>query len=76
MSIVRNNLLNLPNYSPYCGGEKCHCGMPRTIFNEEQFECACGWQSGFDDKFIAKYIKYRKTFTKPNNMKTSHKEEN
>jgi hypothetical protein len=63
MSIVRKNLMSRPNYSPYCGDDKCSRGMPRTKFNGKQFECNCGWVSGFDDEFITKYLEYRKTFT-------------
>ncbi len=55
MSLIRDNLMNRPGYSPYCGGEKCNAGMPRTKFNGKQFTCFCGWQSGFDDEFIAQY---------------------
>jgi len=56
LSVVRKNLLNRENYTPYCGDL---CGpMPRTFFNKEQFECpACGWTSGFEAKFIATYKK-------------------
>lgn len=54
-SIVRQNLLNEPGYTPYCGNDKCRT-MPRTIFNGEQFDCpSCGWRSAFEPEFIAKY---------------------
>lgn len=60
MSIVRENLLTEPGYSPYCGaGNGCRFGMPRTRFNGKQFECACGWQSGFEVEFIEKYKEFR-----------------
>lgn len=60
MSIVRENLLSRPGYSPYCGaGNGCSAHMPRTKWNGEQFECRCGWQSAFDEEFIAKYKTYR-----------------
>lgn len=62
MSLVRDNLLTRPNYSPYCGNIDCPVGIPRTKFNGSQFECKCGWVSGFDDEFIAEYKEFRKTF--------------
>jgi len=54
MSIIRNNLMTVEYYTPYCGGE---CDrMPRTGFNGQQFECnSCGWTSSFDEDFIAEY---------------------
>lgn len=55
MSIVRNNLLNQYNYTPYCGSVDCKHGMPRTRFNGEQFACTCGWQSKFESEFIEQY---------------------
>lgn len=55
MSIVRDNLMNRPGYTPYCGAARCELRWPRTSFNGVQFECACGWQSGFDDDFIEQY---------------------
>lgn len=58
MSLVRWNLLERPNYTPYCGNDKCFQGMPRTKFNGKQFECGCGWESGFDEEFIAEYTEY------------------
>lgn len=55
MSIVRDNLLNRPGYTPYCGGHTCRF-MPRTVFDGEQFKCdACGWRSGFEAAFIEQY---------------------
>lgn len=58
MSIVRQNLLSRPGYSPYCGNEKCPT-MPRTTWNGEQFQCSCGWRSQFPADFIAEYKAYR-----------------
>ena len=55
MSIVRENLLSRPGYSPYCGTIRCSKGMPRTKFNGHQFICSCGWQSSFPDAFIQEY---------------------
>lgn len=56
MSIVRDNLMSDPNYTPYCGAiDDCEYRMPRTRFDGEQFVCRCGWRSGFDAKFIEQY---------------------
>lgn len=56
MSIVRENLMTRPGYSPYCGNHHCTGGMPRTKFDGEQFECpACGFRSKFPDEFIQDY---------------------
>lgn len=65
MSIVRNNLLTIENYTPYCGSEFClprnNFPMygerwPRTYFNGDQFCCfKCGWKSEFEKEFIEKY---------------------
>jgi hypothetical protein len=57
MSIVRENLMTRPGYSPYCGDMKCRAGMPRTRFDGEQFVCRCGWRSEFPEDFISKYRK-------------------
>ena len=55
MTIVRKNLMEQKNYSPYCGGDSCW-EMPRTVFNGEQFVCRqCGWVSRFPKKFIDEY---------------------
>ena len=52
---VRNNLMNNSGYSPYCGDGR-NCGMPRTIFNGEQFNCPkCSWTSEFPKEFIDRY---------------------
>lgn len=57
MSIVRENLMTRPGYSPYCGGmDNRHCTMPRTRWTGEQFKCpVCGWLSQFPAEFIAEY---------------------
>lgn len=55
MSIVRDNLMTQPGYSPYCGNDKCR-NMPRTVFRGGQFICKqCGWKSQFPADFIAQY---------------------
>jgi len=54
VSIVRDNLMTQPGYTPYCGGQ-CKI-MPRTVFDGEQFNCpCCGWRSAFEPEFIAQY---------------------
>lgn len=54
-SIVRNNLLNIEGYTPYCGSIG-HCPYPRTHFNGFQFVCKhCGWVSQFEEEFIQEY---------------------
>jgi hypothetical protein len=59
MSIVRENLMTRPGYSPYCGGGlsgDTSCSAPRTRWTGEQFKChECGWLSGFPADFIAQY---------------------
>jgi hypothetical protein len=56
MSVIKNNLMTVPNYTPYCGNETGLCPLPRTHFDGEQFFCKhCGWRSGFDADFIAEY---------------------
>ncbi len=55
MSIVRENLMTVKGYSPYCGSTG-HCPLPRTHFDGEQFTCRhCGWRSEFPTEFIKKY---------------------
>jgi len=56
MSIVRQNLLQDKNYTPYCGNSNCR-SMPRTIRTSTfQFKCSCcGWESSFDEEFIEQY---------------------
>ena len=55
MSIVRDNLMNRPGYSPYCGLLACRFGMPRSSWDGGQFKCLCGWRSNLPDDFIAEY---------------------
>lgn len=55
MSVVRENLLTRPGYTPYCGSESCRFRMPRTTFDGYQFCCPCGWKSGFEAEFIEEY---------------------
>ena len=64
MSIIRDNLMTQPNYTPYCGNDKSildnpspiGCDNPRTFFNGKQFQCPqCTWVSSFDEEFITKY---------------------
>jgi len=56
MSIVRENLMNELDYTPYCGNGNCVGRMPRTSFDGEQFKChACGWRSAFEVEFIDAY---------------------
>lgn len=58
MSIVRENLMKEPGYSPYCGNATCGGLMPRTKWDGSQFKCpACGWRSQFDYDFIVAYKK-------------------
>lgn len=54
LSIVRQNLLSRPGYTPYCGNEKCFLSWPRTHWDRQkrQFACYCGWCSQFDEAFI------------------------
>lgn len=55
MSIIRDNLMKRPGYSPYCGDPNCRAGMPRSTWDGQQFKCTCGWRSGFTGDFIAEY---------------------
>lgn len=56
MSIVRENLLTIKGYSPYCGKSHCIGLMPRTKWDGNQFVCpACGWRSQFPLEFINEY---------------------
>lgn len=55
MSIVRHNLMTQPDYTGYCGAEKCPATWPRTRFTGEQFRCVCGWVSRFPDDFMKQY---------------------
>lgn len=55
MSIVRDNLMTEPGYTPYCGNDKCPT-MPRAGWTGAQFRCGhCGWTSAFPADFIAQY---------------------
>jgi len=48
--------MTIPNYSPYCGRESgCKFNYPRTEWNGNQFECKCGFVTGFTDDFIKRY---------------------
>jgi len=63
ISTVRENLMNEPNYSPYCGNnisrnERGGCDNPRTKWDavKNQFVCPrCGFVSQFPDDFIKRY---------------------
>jgi hypothetical protein len=57
MSIVRENLMTRPGYTPYCGSDRCSFRMPRTAFDGSQFKCQCGWRSGFEAEFIEQYVR-------------------
>jgi hypothetical protein len=54
-SLVRNNLMKRPGYSPYCGNGKCSRMMPRMDWNGSQFYCGCGYETNFPDDFISQY---------------------
>lgn len=60
-NIVRENLMNIKHYTPYCGNisparSPKGCNNPRTRFNGKQFECPnCGWVSLFPEDFINRY---------------------
>lgn len=58
-SIVRQNLIEVENYSPYCGNDNCKHRNPRTNWSPqtEQFTCSCGWSSNFPIDFITRYKK-------------------
>jgi hypothetical protein len=70
MSIVRNNLLTLPWYAPYCGNDIARytpggCDNPRTVWSitKEQFVCPkCGYTTEFPKDFLEEYKKYRETW--------------
>lgn len=57
--IVRENLLTVPNYTPYCGKGYYECGyrLPRLKFDGEQFKCFCGYRTNFEAEFIQEYKK-------------------
>lgn len=60
-TIVRENLMTAPGYTPYCGNNlpsymKNGCSNPRTVWNGVQFACpVCGFTTEFPDDFIARY---------------------
>lgn len=57
-SIVRENLMAMEGYSPYCGNfTNCKFNNPRALWSaqKEQFVCACGWESKFPKDFIERY---------------------
>lgn len=56
ISIVRRNLMERPNYTPYCGAKNCPYRWPRTVFDGQQFKCQCGFRSNFEREFIAEYM--------------------
>jgi hypothetical protein len=66
MSIVRENLLSVPGYTPYCGSNDCTRGLVRTKFDGSQFKCSCGWRSSFEPEFIEKY----RAFSLPNHQES------
>ena len=58
-SIVRENLINVEGYTPYCGSNIPRppvgngCDNPRTVFNGEQCVCLkCGYKTTFPNEFI------------------------
>ena len=52
---VRDNLMSIKDYSPYCGSIVCK-STPRTVFDGKQFKCPnCGWRSNFPHLFIILY---------------------
>jgi len=59
MSTVRRNLLSEPGYAPYCGGSYAVCGLPRTMFDGEQFKCPrCSFRSNFEPEFISEVVAF------------------
>ena len=57
-SLIQNNLMDDPGYSPYCRSVSKYCNNPRTSFDGEQFVCPkCGYTTNFDKLFIAEYKK-------------------
>lgn len=63
LTIVRENLMNEPGYTGYCGNnisryESGGCSNPRTNWIPElnQFRCPeCGWISQYPEDFIKRY---------------------
>jgi hypothetical protein len=74
ISIVRENLMTQPGYTPYCGNinynpkyygkSKLNCHNPRTKWDpiKNQMVCPnCGWVSKFPEDFIQRYkLKWEK----------------
>ena len=67
MSIVRDNLMIEPGYTPYCGAAECDQRWPRTEFDGNQFKCRCGWRSTFEREFIESYQEKWRHSTQPIN---------
>jgi hypothetical protein len=55
-SLVRQNLMDRPGYTPYCGADTCRVMWPRTRWDGAQFRCSCGWRSQFPADFIERYV--------------------
>jgi hypothetical protein len=56
MSKVRDNIMSVRDYTPYCGAIAGCKHTPRTTFNGKQFECPhCSWTSRLPATFIANY---------------------
>lgn len=67
MSLIRDNLMTREGYTPYCGNDSCSHGTPRTHYIQKQFQCGCGWRSGFDIEFIRQYeTKWASSVSRPN----------
>lgn len=63
-SVVRQNLMTRPWYTPYCGA-MCVM-MPRTKFDGEQFKCPdCGWRSAYPPEVIHEYKARQAVLTSP-----------
>lgn len=61
-TVVRENLMNEPGYTPYCGAAMKpvgrQCTMPRMAWNPDlnQFKCPhCGFVTEFPADFITRY---------------------
>lgn len=59
-TLIREKLMTVPGYAPFCGSNKCYLRWPRTKFNGQQFSCMCGWTSSFDPIFIGRYKRVRR----------------
>lgn len=63
LTIVRENLMTVENYTGYCGNDlparnPKGCNNPRTKWNSNlgQFVCPqCGWISNYPEDFIQRY---------------------